>query len=264
VRNGRRTRLAIAMALLFLLIAFLVGLEFLTRGASGFPDSQHGSSELMISNGNDHGKTSGPPEGVAGASTHAFTHDFDGVDSLGASGSRDGYSKIVGDQPGSKTTGAGTGSGNPAGVGDFGLAGGPVTSGGGGSSNSHGPGSGDPKAGAAPFVSVGQPSPGGGSGGPFSGGGGTGGSGGPGGSGSPGGPRGSSGSGGSSGTGGFGGPGGGIHETALLFTGMDLGGGPSYTGPNPTSVATVPEPPTIILIIAGVGLVWGAMKIRRA
>ncbi len=252
MRKGRRTRLAIGLALLFLLMASLLVSEFLARGASGLPGSQPGSSQLTTSEGNDQGEPSGPAGGAAGASKLAFTHDFDGVDSLGASGSRDDYSTIVGGQPGSE----------PTAVGDLGPAGGSVAAGGSGNSSSHDPSSGDPRAGAAPI---------GGYGGPFWGGGGTGGSGGPGGSGGTsgtGGPSGWSGSGGSSGADGFGGPGGKIHKPALFFTGTELGGGeggdPSHTAPIPTSVATVPGPPTIILVVAGVGLLWSTRKLRRA
>jgi hypothetical protein len=239
VRKGHRTRRAIGLALLFLLIASLLGLQLLTRRALGLPENQPGTSQLRTSEGNDKGPVSGPAGGAAGASTLAFAHDFDGIHSFGASDSRDDYSKIVGSQSGSETTRAGVGSGNLAGAGDSGPPGGSATSG----------------------------SAGGGYGGAFWGGGGTGGSGGRGGFGGTGGPSGSSGAGSSSGAGGSGSPGGRIHETELSVTGTELGGGkggdPSNTAPILTSVATIPGPPTIILVVAAVGMLRATTKFRR-
>jgi hypothetical protein len=265
VRKGHRTRRSIGLALLFLLIASLLGLQFLTRGASGLPDPQPGSSQRTTTKGTDHGPANGPVAGAAGASTLAFTHDFDGVHSLGASGSRDDYSQLVGGQSDSETRGAGVGSGNLAGAGDVGPAGGSPTSGGSGNLKSDDPGSSVPGTGATPFVPGWQSSPGGAYGGPFGGGGGAGGSGGPRGAGGPSGPSGSSGSGGSSGAGGPGGRDGKIPEAELFLTGTDLGGGEGGdpAAPIPSSVATVPGPPTILLVVAGVGMLWGTTKVRR-
>jgi hypothetical protein len=268
VRKGHRTRRAIGLALLFVLVVSLLGFEFLTRGASGLPGDQPGSSQLTTSTGHDQGEANGPAGGAAGASTHTFTHDVEGVHSLGASGSWDDDSRIGGDQRSSGTTGAGAGSGNLTGSGDVGPGGGSA-SGGSGTSNSHDPGSSNQPGGGAPFTSVWQSSSGGGSGGPFWGGSGTGGSGGSGGAGSggTGGASGPSGFGGSGGAGGVRGPSGKFPETELVFTGADLGSGeggdPANTGPIPTSVATVPGPPTIILVVAGVGMLWGTTKVRR-
>jgi hypothetical protein len=123
VKKGQRTHLTIELTLLFLRMASLLVPRFLTQRVSGLPDNQPGSSHLTTSKGNDQGGVSGPARGTAGASTLAFTHDLDGVHSLGASGSRDDCSKIVGDQPGSEATGAGLGSTNQAGAGDVGPLG---------------------------------------------------------------------------------------------------------------------------------------------
>ena len=173
----------------------------------------------------------------------------------------------------------GIGSGGP-GSGGPGSGGGPGGGGpgnGNGPSGNNGPFSNGPSNDDPHFVGDNPPF-GGGNGngpiGPIAGGGGPGGgsgSGGPGGggSGNGGGPGdGGPGTGGSPGTGGNGSGGGpgGIQDPDRFFSDNGPGGngdGPSNTTPIPTSNGSVPAPPSIFLVIGGVGLLLGAAKLRR-
>lgn len=251
--RGHRTRTAVGLALLLLLIASLLASDLLARGAFVLPDDHAGSTPPATTKGIDQAEASGPVGGVPRASALAFTHDFDSESSLGAAGSGIGYPTIIGDQSGLPITGAGAGSGPGADAANFGLGEGSATGGERGNPHSYDPGwSGS---GATPFVGAWPPLPGGGAGGPVRDGGGPGESGGPGGS---------SGSGDSPAAGGRGGPDGGSQTPDPLFGGTDPGGSPAISAPIPTSSATVPGGPTIILVLVGVAMLWGSTKFRRA
>ncbi len=286
MRKGHRTRLAVGLAVLFLLIASVLGSRFLNRDVSGAASSH---SELPQSTlAGDPGGAAETPAGASAGSTLAFDLDSrrgsgsEGTDAgskddrqqgqqttaaIGGSGAGEGTggsnfgdvlfvgSTGMGPFGGGPAGGPGSGPGGsgPAGGGEGDAGGGPGATppGNGGPSNDDGPLSNGPGRDEPQLVSDWQP-PGGGSGGPFPGGGG------------PGGGPGGGGRGGSGGPGG--GPNGGVDDPDRFFPGNDPGdsGGPSIATPISTSDGAVPVPPTVVLLVGGLGLLWGARKIGQA
>jgi hypothetical protein len=270
VRKGHRTSLAAGLAVLFLLIVSVLGSRFLNRDVSGAVSSDSDLPQSTLA-GEPGGAAETPADASAG-STLAFTFDLDssnprrGSSSEGTdAGTKDDHQQVPQTTAaiGGSGAGEGTGGGNfgdvlfvgSTGIGPYGggPAGGPGGSGpaGGGEGDAGGPGATPPGNGRPSnddgplsngpgrdepqLVSDWQP-PGGGGGGP-------GGSGGPG-----------------------GGPNGGVDDLDRFFPGNDPGdstGGPSIATPIPTSDGTVPAPPTVVLLVGGLGLLWGARKIGQ-
>lgn len=289
MKKGHRTSLAVGLAVLFLLIAFLLVPHFLKRDMSESASNPPDMSQSLPPG--EQGGTSEAPAVASAGSTLAFTFDLDSSNPQGGSaseGADPGAKSARPEAPGAMAgaeAGGGTGGSNfgdvllvgstgstmPFGVGPGGGGTGPGggrggdTGGGPGStppgntgpSNDDGPLSNGPGGDEPQLVSDWQP-PGGGVGGPIPGGGGPGG-------GPAGGGPGGGGPGGSGGPGG--GPNGGVDDPDRFFPANDPGdstGGPSIATPIPTGDGTVPVPPTAVLLVGGLGLLWGARKIGQA
>jgi hypothetical protein len=302
LKKSHRTGLVIALALLCLVITAMLLSHFFTRGMPGTVASLPAATEPTAGAANDESAGAAGSSTLAfnldldsGGLRDGMKSDrLRGIptgggvggseNGAGAGGSNFGDVLFVGTNGNGGFTSFGGGTGGwfgGIGSGGLGSGGGP---GGGGPGNGNGPsgsngpfsnrpsnddplfvGDNPPLRGGngngpiGPIAGGGEPGGGGsGSGGP--GGGGSGNGGGPGGGG-----PGTDGSPGAGGNGSGGGPGG-IQDPDRFFSDNDPGGngdGPSNTTPIPTSNGSVPAPPSIVLMIGGVGLLLGAAKLRR-